>query len=87
MTTPDLSEASDDHLIALTRQGRQDAWAELVRRYESVVFDYLYELVGRDRELAKRLTEKSLVNAWRALTGEHVDGEPALPDFGSWPIN
>ena len=39
---PNLSEASDQEVVAWAREGDEDAYHEMVRRYSPPVFDVIY---------------------------------------------
>ena len=66
MTPPNLSDASDQELVSLALEEREDAYRELVRRYQNRVYKLIYRMV-RDRELAKDLTQDALVKAFSEL--------------------
>ena len=52
-----LAEASDHDVVAWAREGDEDAYREMVRRYGPPVFDLVYRMVGH-RELAEDLTQE-----------------------------
>jgi len=61
----------DQRLTALTLKGSQDAFGELVRRYQTTMFNIAYRLTG-DRQEALDLAQEAFVNAYRALAGYEV---------------
>ena len=63
---PNLSEASDQEVVAWAREGDEDAYREMLRRYGPPVFDLIYRMVSH-RELAQDLTQETFVKAFRAL--------------------
>lgn len=75
---PNLSTASDQHLVASARQGREGAYGELLRRYHRRVYALIHRLV-RDHDLAEDLTQDTFVKAFDAL--EHHRPESR---FSSW---
>ena len=62
----DLSAASDQAVVAWARQGREEAFQELVRRYAGPVFARIYQIVG-NRERAEDLTQETFDKVFRAL--------------------
>ncbi len=75
---PDLSEASDQDLVAWTREGRMEAFDQLVRRYHRSVSKLIYRLV-RDPALTADLTQDTFIKAFRALDRYRPDFK-----FSSW---
>ena len=75
---PDFSEASDQELVAWTRQGRMEAFDQLVRRYHRLVCKLIYRLV-RDSALTADLTQDTFIRAFRALDRYRPDFK-----FSSW---
>jgi RNA polymerase sigma-70 factor (ECF subfamily) len=57
---------TDEELVALALDGRQEAFAELVHRYHRRLTAFLAQLVG-DLELARELAQEAFVRAWSAL--------------------
>lgn len=84
--TPDLphvlQDAADDDLIAWCREGRQDAWSTLVRRYQRLVYtvprraglpdeasaDVFQTTFSRLFESLHRIDDASRVRAWLVTT-------------------
>ena len=59
-------ERSDEALAVEARDGSEEAFRELVERFEGPVFSLLVRIVRRP-ELAEELAQESFVKAWRAL--------------------
>jgi len=69
------SEASDQDLVALARDGDPAAYCEMLRRYERPVYDLIYGMVGI-RELAEDLMQETFVKAFEALEQQDPDRKP-----------
>ncbi len=65
-------------LVELAREGREDAYAELVRAYQSKVFSMAYGFTG-NRESAADLTQEIFLKAYLALPRFRFDST-----FGTW---
>ncbi len=63
---PNLSDRSDQDVVALARLGREEGYSELVRRYERRVRGVIYHIVG-DSDLAQDLAQMSFYQAFSAL--------------------
>jgi RNA polymerase sigma-70 factor (ECF subfamily) len=74
----DLVGASDQEVVAQAREGHEDAFRELVRRYQRPVFSLVYRMV-RDRELAEDLAQETFVKVLNAIDSY----KPAFK-FSSW---
>lgn len=70
-------DTDDGALITAARAGDRAAFAELVRRYETVTFRAAY-LVVRDQATAEDIAQETFVRAYRAL-GSFRAGEPFRP--------
>ena len=73
---PDLSDASDREVMTRAREGDEDAYHEMVRRYGPLVFDVIYGVVGQ-REQAEDLTQETFVKAFEALEQQDPDRKPS----------
>jgi len=73
-----MDEASDRQLVARTRGGEADAFGELVRRYQTSVYNVCYRLLGDPAE-AEDLAQEAFLRAYRRL-GSYDDQRP----FGPW---
>lgn len=65
-------QLQDHECVELFQSGEQDAFAELVRRYQNRVFRFLLRLTGC-REEALELTQDTMIKALRALDGWRPD--------------
>lgn len=74
----DLQTLSDQAVVLLVRDGREDGARELVRRYERPVFSFVLRLVG-DRALAEDLSQETFVR-----TLSHIDSYRTELKFSSW---
>jgi len=68
----ELSRAPDRDVIALARQGREDAYRQILQRYQRPVFALIRRLV-RHRELAEELTQDTFTKAFAALDSFRPD--------------
>jgi len=70
------AEASDQEVVSRAREGDEDAYREMVRRYGPPVFDLIYGMVG-NRELAEDLAQEAFVKAFRALDRHDPERKPS----------
>jgi RNA polymerase sigma-70 factor (ECF subfamily) len=56
----------DKELIKLVREGRKDTFAELVERYQTGLFRYVYSIV-KDSDMADDITQDTFVKAYNSL--------------------
>lgn len=56
----DLANLPDADLVARALEGREEAYRELIRRYERPVFSLIYRMV-RDREQAEDLAQETFI--------------------------
>lgn len=68
----DLSTGSDRDIVRSARAGREDAYAELVRRYRRRVLDSIYRIVHHT-ERTKDLAQETFVKAFNALDRYHSE--------------
>ena len=73
---PNLPDASDQEVVTRAREGDEDAYREMVRRYHASVFDLIYGMVGQ-RELAEDLAQETFVKAFRALDRHDPERKPS----------
>ena len=72
-------DAARDRALALAaRGGDRQAFASLIRRHQTRLFNFLLRLLGR-REVAMDLTQDTFLKAWTALP----DWQPAAR-FSTW---
>lgn len=76
--SPDLTNTPDADVVALAQRGREDAFAELVRRYERPVFSLVFRIV-RDAATAEDLAQDAFIKVLNHL-------EKYRPEFkfSSW---
>ena len=72
-----MQEPSDRALVLRTREGEVDAYGDLVRRYQSMVFNTCFRLCGERRQ-AEDLTQETFLRAYERL---HTfdEGRPFAP--------
>lgn len=75
---PSVPTASDDQLVAQTRDGDRTAFAELLRRHDARMRGLAYRLL-LDRHAMEDALQEAYVKAYRAL-----DRFAAGSDFGTW---
>ncbi|HKY83863.1 MAG TPA: sigma-70 family RNA polymerase sigma factor [Anaerolineales bacterium] len=73
-----MDEASDRQLVVRTRSGEANAFGDLVRRYQTSVYNVCYRLLGDPQE-AEDLAQEAFLRAYRRL-GSYDDQRP----FGPW---
>jgi RNA polymerase sigma-70 factor (ECF subfamily) len=73
-----MSNLLDEDLARLAQQGDQDAFAELVKRYEKQIFSMAYRLIG-DYDEAADLAQEAFLRIYRML--DRYDPEKR---FFSW---
>jgi len=69
------ARASDREVVAWAREGDEDAYREMMRRYGPAVYDLIYGMVGI-RELAEDLTQETFVKTFEALEQQDPDRKP-----------
>jgi len=75
---PPLSQLSDQEVVALALQARDEGYTELVRRYEPSVLSVIY-LIVRNGEDAKDLAQVTFIKAFKAL-----DRYDPQRNLGAW---
>ena len=73
-----LREQSDQYVVALAKQGEEEAYRELIRRYERPVFSLIFRMV-RNRELAEDLSQETFVKVLNAIQSYRPEFK-----FSSW---
>lgn len=73
-----MDEPSDRILVLRVRRGEVDAYGEVVRRYQSSVYNVCYRLLGERRE-SEDLAQDTFLRAFRRLDTYDVDRP-----FGPW---
>jgi RNA polymerase sigma-70 factor, ECF subfamily len=75
---PDYTEVSDQQVVVYAQQGREDAYRELISRYERPVFSLIFRMV-RDKETAEDLAQETFIKVLNNI-------DRYLPEFkfSSW---
>ena len=73
---PDLSDASDQDVMAWAREGDEAARREIVRRHAPSVYDRTYRMV-RHHEQAEDLTQETFLKMFRALERNGPERKPS----------
>ena len=74
----DLANLPDADVVALAQQGREQAYRELIRRYERPVFSLIIRMV-RDRATAEDLAQETFIKVLN-----HIDRYVPEFKFSSW---
>jgi RNA polymerase sigma-70 factor (ECF subfamily) len=74
----DLTNVPDADVVALAQRGREDAFRELVRRYERPVFSLIFRMV-RDSTTAEDLAQDAFIKVLN-----HIDKYRPEFKFSSW---
>lgn len=75
---PDLTNLPDADVVALAQRGREDAFRELVRRYERPVFSLIFRMV-RDSATAEDLSQDAFIKVLN-----HIDKYRPEFKLSSW---
>lgn len=67
-----MQQLPDDECVALYQKGQEEAFVELVRRYQDRVYRYIARMIG-SREEALELTQETLLKAFLGLSDWHAD--------------
>lgn len=73
-----LREQTDQEVVALAKDGRDEAYRELIRRYERPVFSLIFRMV-RNRELAEDLCQETFIKVLNAVQSYRPEYK-----FSSW---
>ncbi len=73
-----LVTATDQEVVQWAREGQEQAYRELVRRYQRPIFSLIYRMV-RDRERAEDLAQETFVKVLNALDSYRPEYK-----FSSW---
>ena len=74
---PPLAECSDEQLLSMFRQGRREAFATLLRRYEGELYGYLRRYLG-DGELAEDVFQNTFLQVF-TKADQYEAGRPVRP--------
>ena len=75
-----LNQLTDDMLVALYSKGNDKAFDELLARYQSKLFNYIF-FIGRSQELAEDIFQETFV---KAITTIQQGRYTPSGKFGSW---
>lgn len=78
MDRNDAELAEEQSIVRQCIGGRQEAYAVLVRRYQEMVYNVAYRMVG-DTEAAKDIAQESFISAYSGLRGFRSDAR-----FSTW---
>ena len=70
--TEAFHDASDVELVARTRRGEHEAFSELVRRHQQIVYNLAFRYM-RDMALAEDMAQEAFLKAYRLLKGFRGD--------------
>src|SRR5215213_799278 len=73
-----LTNLPDADVAALAKQGREEAFRELIKRYERPVFSLIFRMV-RDREVAEDLSQETFIKVLN-----HIDRYRPEFKLSSW---
>src|SRR5579863_5928747 len=77
-TVSSLTELDDQQLVTSSKHGDQDAFAQLVRRYQRRIFNLVYRMLQQYEE-ASEITQETFLAAWQGLPSFRGDAR-----FSTW---
>src|SRR5207249_10995317 len=78
MPARSYKDVSDQQVVVFAQEGREDAYRELIKRYERPVFSLIYRMV-RDKETAEDLAQETFIKVLN-----HIDRYRPEFKFSSW---
>ncbi|HEU4749249.1 MAG TPA: sigma-70 family RNA polymerase sigma factor [Gemmatimonadaceae bacterium] len=78
MPSKSYNDVSDQQVVVFAQEGREDAYRELIRRYERPVYSLIYRMV-RDNETAEDLAQETFIKVLN-----HIDRYRPEFKFSSW---
>jgi RNA polymerase sigma-70 factor (ECF subfamily) len=78
MTARSYTDVSDQQVVVFAQEGREDAYRELIKRYERPVFSLIYRMV-RDNETAEDLAQETFIKVLN-----NIDRYRPEFKFSSW---
>ncbi|HXG72134.1 MAG TPA: sigma-70 family RNA polymerase sigma factor [Gemmatimonadaceae bacterium] len=78
MANKSYADVSDQQVVVCAQQGREDAYRELISRYERPVFSLVFRMV-RDRETAEDLAQETFIKVLN-----NIDRYRPEFKFSSW---
>src|SRR5713226_6423920 len=71
-------ELDDQQLVSASKRGDQDAFAQLVQRYQRRIFNLVYRMLQQYEE-ASEITQETFLAAWQGLPSFRGDAR-----FATW---
>src|SRR5689334_22815734 len=78
MSARSYTDVSDQQVVVYAQEGREDAYRELIKRYERPVFSLIYMMV-RDRETSEDLAQETFIKVLN-----NIDRYRPEFKFSSW---
>jgi RNA polymerase sigma-70 factor (ECF subfamily) len=78
MTPKSYTDVSDQQVVVFAQEGREDAYRELIKRYERPVFSLIFRMV-RDKETAEDLAQETFIKVLN-----NIDRYRPEFKFSSW---
>jgi RNA polymerase sigma-70 factor, ECF subfamily len=78
MPARSYTDVSDQQVVVFAQEGREDAYRELIKRYERPVFSLIYRMV-RDKETAEDLAQETFIKVLN-----NIDRYRPEFKFSSW---
>src|SRR5438105_8098485 len=78
MPARSYTDVSDQQVVVFAQEGREDAYRELIKRYERPVFSLIYRMV-RDKETAEDLAQEAFIKVLN-----NIDRYRPEFKFSSW---
>ena len=78
MPSRSYTDVSDQQVVVFAQEGREDAYRELIKRYERPVFSLIYRMV-RDNETAEDLAQETFIKVLN-----NIDRYRPEFKFSSW---
>src|SRR6184192_2724505 len=78
MPARSYTDVSDQQVVVFAQEGREDAYRELIKRYERPVFSLIFRMV-RDRETSEDLAQDTFIKVLN-----HIDRYRPEFKFSSW---
>ena len=78
MTPKSYTDVSDQQVVVFAQEGREDAYRELIKRYERPVFSLIFHMV-RDKETSEDLAQETFIKVLN-----NIDRYRPEFKFSSW---
>ena len=72
-----MTEVSDEALVARTKAGDVEAFSELVKRHQRVVYNLAYRFM-REGPLAEDMAQEAFLKAYRSIRQDSNNCKPAM---------